>query len=403
MATPLHSIGEIAEQIRGVTYRKQDASTTKRDGYLPILRAGNITDFGLMYEDLVYVPSSKISLRQMVKENDILIAASSGSIEVVGKAARALQDFSGGFGGFCKILRLKAQVDAAYFSHFFKTPEYRRKISSLAAGANINNLKNEHLDSLKIPLPPLAEQKRIAAILDATDALRAKRRETLAQLDAFLKSTFIEMFGDPIANPKSFPVKELAEFYINKKEGVKCGPFGSALKKGELVDSGVPVWNMDNIENSGRMALPFRMWVTEEKYRKLESYTVLDGDILISRAGTVGKMCVARTQGGLSIISTNLIRLRLGNRLLPIYFVSLMTYCKGRVGRLKTGPDGAFTHMGTGVLDTLKFPYPPINLQHRFATIVESVEQQKARMRAHLTELDALFASLQHRAFNGEL
>lgn len=82
MATPLHSIGDIAEQIRGVTYRKQDASTSKRDGYLPILRAGNITNFGLTYKDLVYVPSPKISPRQMVRENDILIAASSGSIEV---------------------------------------------------------------------------------------------------------------------------------------------------------------------------------------------------------------------------------------------------------------------------------------------------------------------------------
>jgi type I restriction enzyme, S subunit len=80
-----------------------------------------------------------------------------------------------------------------------------------------------------------------------------------------------------------------------------------------------------------------------------------------------------------------------------------MTYCKGRVGRLKTGPDGAFTHMSTSVLDKLRFPYPPLDLQRRFAAIVESVEQQKARMRSYLAELDALFASLQSRAFNGEL
>lgn len=211
MATPLHSIGDIAEQIRGVTYRKQDASTSKRDGYLPILRAGNITNFGLTYKDLVYVPSPKISPRQMVRENDILIAASSGSIEVVGKAARALEDFEGSFGAFCKVLRLKKQVDATYFSHFFKTPEYRRKISSLAAGANINNLKNEDLDSLKIPLPTLAEQKRIAAILDAADQLRTKRREAIAQLDAFLQSTFIEMFGDPITNPMGWKDVKFSE------------------------------------------------------------------------------------------------------------------------------------------------------------------------------------------------
>jgi type I restriction enzyme S subunit len=211
------------------------------------------------------------------------------------------------------------------------------------------------------------------------------------------------MFGDPVTNPKDFPIKILSEFYLSNQEGTKCGPFGSALKKEELVNNGIPVWNMDNIDIAGRMVLPFRMWITEKKYKKLISYTVNNGDVIISRAGTVGKMCVAYTDNSPSIISTNLIRVRFGNDLLPIYFVSLMTYCKGRVGRLKTGPDGSFTHMSTGVLDDLKFPYPPANLQHRFATIVESVEKQKSRLRAHLAELDTLFASLQSRAFNGEL
>jgi len=114
-------------------------------------------------------------------------------------------------------------------------------------------------------------------------------------------------------------------------------------------------------------------------------------------------MCVASAGVPESIISTNLIRVRFGPYLLPIYFVSLMTYCKGRVSRLKTGPDGAFTHMSTGILDKLNFPYPPLDLQRRFASIVEAAERQKAKMRAHLDELDTLFASLQSRAFKGEL
>ena len=105
----------------------------------------------------------------------------------------------------------------------------------------------------------------------------------------------------------------------------------------------------------------------------------------------------------MSIFSTNLIRVRFGSQLIPIYFVSLMNYCKGRVGRLRTGPDGGFTHMSTGVLDKLKFPYPPLDLQTRFADIVQSVQRQKASQRAHLDELDTLFASLQSRAFKGEL
>ncbi|RQZ04089.1 restriction endonuclease subunit S [Burkholderia stagnalis] len=175
------------------------------------------------------------------------------------------------------------------------------------------------------------------------------------------------------------------------------------MKKEELVDAGVPVWNMDNIASDGRMALPFRMWITADKYDELATYSVKDGDIIISRAGTVGKMCVARMNGQPAIISTNLIRVRLGDGLRPLHFVSLMLYCKGRVGRLKTGADGAFTHMNTGVLDSLEFPYPPIELQVQFAAIVEKVEALKSRYQQSLTDIEALYGALSQQAFKGEL
>ena len=280
---------------------------------------------------------------------------------------------------------------------------HRKALEHLGRGATFKEVSKSIVEAVRIPLPPLSEQKRIAGILDAADALRAKRRESLAQLDALLQSTFLTMFGDPVENPMGFPLRMLSDFYINPREGTKCGPFGSALKKEEIAEDGVPVWNMDNIDGAGRMIPTYRMWVTEKKYQQLRSYSVLDGDIIISRAGTVGKMCVADMKGEPAIISTNLIRLRLGPGLLPVQFVSLMTYCKGRVGRLRTGPDGAFTHMNTGILDKLKFPFPPFTLQQRFAAIVESVERLKLRHRAHLAELDALFASLQHSAFDGDL
>jgi type I restriction enzyme S subunit len=255
----------------------------------------------------------------------------------------------------------------------------------------------------EIPLPPLSEQKRIAEILDRAEALRAKRRAALALLDELTQSIFLDMFGDPVVNPKGFPIAILSEFYADVREGTKCGPFGSALKKHEYVDEGVPVWNMDNIDADGRMSLPFRMWITESKFRKLAAYAVEDGDIIISRAGTVGKMCVTNLGNQPSLISTNLIRLRLGPKLLPIYFVSLMTYCKGRIARLKTGPDGAFTHMNTKILDNLKFPYPSIVLQRRFADALNSTDKHKSLLQSQLLELDGLFAALQHGAFWGQL
>lgn len=211
------------------------------------------------------------------------------------------------------------------------------------------------------------------------------------------------MFGDPAINPKRFEVRCLKDLYFNEKEGTKCGPFGSALKKEEYRASGIPVWNMDNISPSGCFVSGARLWISESKYRQLEAYAALDGDILISRAGTVGKMCVLKSKFTKSIISTNLIRLRFGEQLSPLYFVSLMTYCKGRLGRLKTGPDGAFTHMNTGILDKLMIPLPSLELQKKFEGIVDSVKQCNGKKVKQLQEIETLSSALAERAFRGEL
>lgn len=296
----------------------------------------------------------------------------------------------------------KVPLDANFLLHAVLS--LKEEIVKKGSGATVKGITQEELYKLEIPVPEeFEDQIRIAHLLGKIEGLIAQRKQHLQQLDDLLKSVFLEMFGDPILNPHGFPVRKLSEFYVNPKEGTKCGPFGSALKKEELVDAGVPVWNMDNIASDGRMALPFRMWITADKYDELATYSVKDGDIIISRAGTVGKMCVARMNGQPAIISTNLIRVRLGDGLRPLHFVSLMLYCKGRVGRLKTGADGAFTHMNTGVLDSLEFPYPPIELQAQFAAIVEKVEALKSRYQQGLTDLEALYGALSQQAFKGEL
>lgn len=292
-----------------------------------------------------------------------------------------------------------------FLRHFLVSDPFHQKFMKTVSGVggSLLRARPKEVYKLKLPLPPLEEQKRIARILDTADEIRTKRRQSIEELDRLAQSIFLDVFGDPATNPRNYPIKSLTEFYINMKDGTKCGPFGSALKKKELVDTGVPVWNMDNIDPRGRMMLPFRMWITNEKFEELKAYSIKDGDILISRAGTVGKMCVAKTDNFKSIINTNLIRLRLNSQLLPVYFVSLMTFFSDRVGRLKTGSDESFTHMSTKVLNSINIPYPPIKSQKKFATIIQSIEAQKSHLQKHLVELDNLFASLQSRAFNGKM
>src|SRR5690606_6094584 len=129
-------VGDIAEQIRGVTYSKGEATAEPGPDSVALLRAGNITDSGIDLSDLTYVPRSRVSERQQIMQDDVLIAASSGSLSVVGKSARVTSPLEATFGAFCKVLRPRTGVHPGYFAHYFRTPEYRRYISSVAAGAN---------------------------------------------------------------------------------------------------------------------------------------------------------------------------------------------------------------------------------------------------------------------------
>jgi type I restriction enzyme, S subunit len=270
-------------------------------------------------------------------------------------------------------------------------------------GAGLKHISKKYIENLDIPVLPIDTQNKIVAILDKASSLVTKREESISMTDELLRATFLDMFGDPKANPHNFPIRNLTEFYIDKKNGTKCGPFGSALKKDEYIESGVPVWNMDNISKDGKFNSVPNLFISEEKYKELENYSTYNNDIIISRAGTVGKMCVVKSDFPNSVISTNLIRLRFNDDLLPSYFVALMLYCKGGIGRLKRGGDGAFTHMSTGILDSLEFSYPDKDLQIKFEAKQIHFAEIIIRLKASLLELATLLKSLVQKVFNGQL
>ena len=259
----------------------------------------------------------------------------------------------------------------------------------------------EALNEIKIPLPPLSEQGRITTLLDKADRLRRTRRYALELTDTFLPAAFLELFGDPAENPQAFDRVQLEGLFTHSRDGAKCGPFGSALKKDEFVAAGIPVWTMNNV-GANEFVEDGCLYITPKKFEELAAYDAQNGDILISRAGTVGRMAIVRTEHPRSIIHTNIIRLSLDNaKILPIYFVALMTWFAPRVARLKRGQEGAYTFMSTGSLGELQIPLPPLLLQQRFAVLVERVECLRAAQREALRQAEHLFASLLHRTFSG--
>ena len=287
--------------------------------------------------------------------------------------------------------------------HVINAPHGRRGIARHMTGTTRRRVSRKNLSKVEIPIPPLAEQKRIAGILDAADALRAKRREALAQLDTLLQSTFLDMFGDPVTNPMGWEREYLPNLVSKRKHSLKRGPFGGALKKEIFVPEGFKVYEQKNVIYNDFNAGSY--FLKKSDYERLNAFKVLPNDLLISCSGTIGRIAAVSVDAAQGIMNQALLKITLDeSRMLNTFFLGLWRSQPFEQQVL------GMTH-GTGMknmksmneLKSIKFLAPPLGFQRRFAAIAESVERQKANQRAHLAELDTLFASLQSRAFRGDL
>lgn len=206
----LRKISELSKQIRGVSYKPSDIHANLNDSSIALLRANNISDGIINFDDVVYVDKSKVSDSQILRKGDILICASSGSKNLVGKAASV--DFDGNytFGAFLKVVRPNSEY-SSYLGQFFQSPKYRKAISSLALGANINNIRNEHIDSLTVPEFDSKKREGIVARLLLISDVIKKRKFQMRALDDLVKARFVELFGDPITNTKQLETRDLKD------------------------------------------------------------------------------------------------------------------------------------------------------------------------------------------------
>ena len=332
--------------------------------------------------------------RQLVEVDDVLVATVRPNLNGVALVNGAYHGMTAST-GYCVLRPDKDKLYSRFLFHWVKTGMFVQRMVDVATGANYPAVSDAKVKASKIPLPPLAEQKRIAGILDAADALRTKRREALAQLDTLLQSTFLDMFGDPATNSMGWNVVAF--------ESIGNSRLGKMLDKGkEVGDCQFPYLANTNVQ-WGRFDLAdLRTMDFSESDR--EKFKLEEGDLLICEGGEVGRTAIWRGAHDRIYFQKALHRVRLDPTVATPEFVFQFMWFMAKNGGFRELTTSATIAHLTGVkLRRLTFPCPPLELQHRYAAIVNSVEQQRANQRAHLAELDTLFASLQSRAFRGDL
>ncbi len=333
------------------------------------------------------------------QRGDIIIAKITPCFEN-GKMAHAVDlPRQVGFGSTeFHVLRPKSKLNGRYLFQLLKRPDVRTEgAGKMKGAAGQRRVPAEFFGSLQIPLPPLAEQKRIAAILDAADALRAKRREAIAQLDALLQSSFLTLFGDPVSNPMGWEVRELGSLakFLNGDRG-KNYP-----SKTDFVSEGIPFINAGHLDG-GKVDFNGMNYITKQKFDQLGGGKTRPGDLIYCLRGSLGKMAIVR-HAGESAIASSLVIIRPSEECVLEFLYQFLDSPFGRQEIHRFDNGSSQPNLSAASVKKYSVPLPPLPLQQKFAAIVESIERQKATQRAHLAELDALFAALQHRAFRGEL
>lgn len=276
------------------------------------------------------------------------------------------------------------------------------QIAAKCQGAIMAGFNSSLLRQLRIPLPPLKEQQRIAEVLDRAEELRAKRRVALAQLHAISEAIFLEIFSDTWK--KGWPMTFISNIASTRDGSIRTGPFGSQLLHSEFVDEGVAVIGIDNVVNN-EFRWGERRFISEFKYRQLSRYTVYPGDVLITIMGTCGRCAIVPDEITLAISTKHLCCISLDpEKCLPVFLHAY--FLRHPIARRyldRTAKGAIMDGLNMAIIKDMPVPLPPLHLQHEFARRVAAVENLKATHCRSLAETDALFVSLQGRAFRGDL
>ncbi|NLQ16860.1 hypothetical protein HGG82_04395 [Marinomonas sp. M1K-6] len=383
---PMVSIKSVSTVVTGKTPSKKEADNFGGD--IPF-----VTPVELGKEPYVYSSSQTITKKgakaiKLVPKNSVLVCC----IGSLGKTAIA----------GCEV-GTNQQINSVIFDESKVFPKYgyyalnrlKSLMVSLAPSTTVAIINKSNFEALEIPLPLLEEQKRIAAILDKADAIRRKRQQAIKLADDFLRSVFLDMFGDPVTNPKGWEVTLLGnvvESQLGKMLSQKA-KVGNSPKK-YLRNANVR-WRRFDLHNLLKM---------DFDSREMKKFKLKNGDILVCEGGDVGRCSIWRDNVSDCYYQKALHRIRPDLKVLtPEYVQEYFYWMSNRGGLSDSVSEVTFSHLTAEKLKELRIPIPPVALQNKFSVLYKSFELLVSKNELALQIVDEKFNSISQKTFSDEL
>lgn len=283
-----------------------------------------------------------------------------------------------------------------YIYHFLNSDLAVRQFESKSRGGTQKFVSLGNIRELEIPLPPLPEQKRIATILDKADAIRRKRQQAIQLADDFLRAVFLDMFGDPVTNPKGWGTKALKDI-----SRIQIGPFGTQLHKEDYIEGGIPLVNPTHIVK-GQIAPKNDLTISAQKHAELPEYHLKVGDIIMGRRGEMGRCAVVTEKESGWLCGTGSLFVRPNKAGIFSEYLNKFLSSDAIKSHLESESLGAtMPNLNKAIVGSIKVPVPSELVLEQFAKIKEKALGAKAMHSKFCDEL--IFEAISQKAFSGQL
>lgn len=393
------TLGDLIELENGYAFKSDEYTD---DGHF-LMRIANVQQgyISIQAPKFVSIPQHSNLIQFELNEGDMLMSLT-GNVGRVGLIeAHHLPAALNQRVARVKIKNL-GKIDKGYLFSFFNTDDTRAKIENLANGAAQLNVSTKDVKSLTIPLPPLAQQQRIAAILDKAADIKAKREQAIAKLDELAQSTFVEMFGDPRNNERKFPLSKIGELLSDFRGG-------AALKPEDFVEAGFPILHKGAIKQNGNVIIDEgkKTFATHE-YAASKSANIINREYLavtlrdlVPTGPSIG--LVASMEDGAYdeyLLAQGAYGFKINNaKLNAEYFVQLSNMPNFRHVLRQFAVGSTQIHIRTPVYQDISIPVPPISLQNEFGELMRKQRLVRKVVVNCLEKYSNLINSLQHQAF----